>query len=60
MKATCIKWDADGNEELLPTEIDLPDELTNGEIDYDGIEDYLSNKTGFCHYGYVLESQLVA
>jgi hypothetical protein len=58
MKATCIDWDTDGDEEVLkelPTEIELPNELTDGEIDYDGIEDYLSNKTGFCHFGYVLE-----
>ena len=39
----------------LPTEIELPNELTDGEIDYDGIEDFLSNETDFCHFGYDLE-----
>lgn len=58
MKATCIKWDTDGDEEILselPTEMDLPAELTDGEIDYDGIEDFLSNETGFCVFGYCVE-----
>ena len=58
MKATCIEWDTDGDKELLkelPTEMELPEELTDGEIDYEGIEDFLSNETGFCLCGYVLE-----
>ena len=58
MKATCIEWDTDGDKELskqLPAEIELPEELTAGEIDYEGIENYLSDKTGFCLFGYVLE-----
>lgn len=57
MKATNIEWDTDGmNPKILglPDEIELPEELTEGKIDYDGIDDYLSNVTGFCHYGYVL------
>ena len=47
MKATCIKWDTDGDKEL-----DVPESIVrneNGEIDYDGIGDYLSDVTGFCH-----------
>lgn len=58
MKATCIQWDTDGNKELLeelPKEIELPKKLTDGEIDYEGIEDFLSNETGFCLSGYDLE-----
>lgn len=58
MKAKNIKWDTDGDMEVfneLPAEIELPNELTDGEVDYDGIEDYLSNETGFCHFGYELE-----
>ena len=58
MKATCIEWDTDGDKELskqFSAEIELPEELTAREIDYEGIEDYLSDKTGFCHFGYVLE-----
>ena len=58
MKATCIEWDTDRDKELLeelPKEMELPKELTDGEIDYEGIKDFLSNKTGFCLSGYVLK-----
>lgn len=54
MKATNIKWDTDGDMELLeelPTEIELPCGMT----DEDEISDYISDKTGFCHFGYALE-----
>lgn len=56
MKATNIQWDVDSMLEktMLPKEMELPNELTDGEIDYEGIADYLSNVTGFCHFGYVL------
>lgn len=52
-KAVNILWDVDHAEELdfLPTEIDIPDELT----DQEDISDYLSSVTGFCHNGFVLE-----
>ena len=58
MKATCIAWDTDGDRELernLPKEIELPDWIEKD--DYDAINDFLSNVTGFCHYGYVLEAE---
>ena len=52
MIATNIKWDLGGYEEIiLPTEIELPD----GMEDEDEISDYLSDLTGFCHYGFDLE-----
>ena len=50
MKATNIIWDIDGVEIELPTEIDIPDGMT----DEDEISDYLSDETGFCHYGFDL------
>ena len=51
MKATCIEWDIeDENKNLLPKEIKIPD-----GIDKDFISDYISDVTGFCHNGYVLE-----
>lgn len=60
MKATNIQWDTDGDEELfeeLPTEIQIPDELAKN-VDEDGyndeISDYISDVTGFCHYGFEL------
>lgn len=53
MKATCIQWETDTAEEKknLPSEIELPDGMTNAEE----IEDYISEMTGYCHSGYVLE-----
>lgn len=50
LQATCIKW-ADAPEEIiLPTEVDIPD-----DISLDKVDDYLSDLTGFLHEGYVLE-----
>lgn len=54
-KAINILWDVDyyddGGE--LPTEIDIPEGMT----DEDEISDYLSEVTGYCHQGYVLEGK---
>lgn len=52
MKAINIIWDVDYEEDLenLPTEIDIPDGMT----DEDEISDYISDKTGFCHKGFEL------
>lgn len=36
---------------ILPTEIDIPEGMT----DKDKITDYLSDVTGYCHYGYELK-----
>ena len=53
MKAVDIEWDFDEGEkvETLPTEINIPEGIT----DEDAIGDYLSEQTGFCHKGYILE-----
>lgn len=60
MKATNIEWDVPDNDmtdeemqdtlEILPKEIDIP-----AGIDEDAVSDYLSELTGFCVFGYVLE-----
>ena len=52
MKAINIDWDVDYEEELenLPTEIDIPKEMTDEEE----ISNYISDVTGFCHYGFEL------
>ena len=64
MKATNIQWDVDEIDEedlekgttsedyaiALPTEIKIPDGMT----DKDEISDYLSEQTGFCHFGFEL------
>ena len=54
MKAINIKWDVDYEEELedLPTEIKIPNNIDIK--DDDAISDYLSDITGFCHYGFEL------
>ena len=51
MKAFDIIWDIDGEEIVLLTEIEIPDGMTYE----DEISDYLSDKTGFCHYGFKLK-----
>lgn len=53
MRATNIKWDVDFEEQLedLPTEIEIPDGMTDEEE----ISDYISDETEFCHYGFELE-----
>lgn len=53
MKATNIIWDTDGDMDLfneLPSEMEIPEGMT----DEDEISNYLSNETGFCHYGFEL------
>lgn len=50
MKAINIEWDTDGEDITLPTEIEIP----MGMIDEDEISDYLSDTTGYCHFGFTL------
>ena len=52
MKAINILWDTDGEKVNLPNEIEIPD-WVDKEND-DGVSDYLSDETGFCHFGYEL------
>lgn len=52
MKAINILWDTDGEEVNLPNEIEIPDWVD--KEDDDEISDYLSDVTGFCHFGYEL------
>lgn len=61
MRAINIKWDTDGDQELakeLPDTIEIPKELANEVEDLndenEAISDYLSDVTGFCHYGFEL------
>ena len=55
MKAINIVWDVDYEEELedLPDEIEIPE----GMVDVDEIGDYISDVTGFCHYGFTLKEE---
>lgn len=47
-----IQWDVDDNEDLerLPQKVKIP----KGMTDDDEISDYLSDLTGFCHFGFSL------
>lgn len=53
MKAINVNWDTDGDIEILK---ELPSEITipQGMTDENEISDYISNETGFCHYGFEL------
>lgn len=65
LKAVDIKWDVTDDDidesddeaceilESLPTEMDIPEGMT----DPDEISDWLSDETGFCHYGFRLVDQ---
>ena len=60
LKAINIMWDTDGDMEVfgaLPTEMIIPDELEElykEDMEYalEEISDWLSDQTGFCHYGF--------
>lgn len=49
MKAINILWVPDDEEVNLPNEIEIPD-----WVDDDEISAYLSDTTGFCHFGFEL------
>lgn len=51
MKATNIIWDTDGEDVILPTEIEIP----NGMFFEDDVSDYITDVTGFCHMGFSIE-----
>lgn len=55
MKAINILWDVDFKQQLesMPTEIEIPDGMTD---EYE-ISDYISEVTGFCHSGFIMEVQ---
>lgn len=59
MKAINIKWDTDGDEEILnelPTEMEIPkwleDKFDRDNQYFEEISEWLSDQTGFCHFGF--------
>ena len=57
-----IRWDTDGDMKLfktLPQEIEIPEDVwedyDNGNDD--AISDYVSDVTGFCHYGFEVRTE---
>lgn len=66
LKAINIKWDTDGDEEVLqdlPTEMIIPDYFvdwysSDREFATDEISDWLSDETGFCHSGFEIVKEV--
>lgn len=66
LKAINIKWDTDGDEEMLnelPMERIIPEELEemykkNKEYALEEISDWLSDETGFCHDGFEVVKEI--
>lgn len=59
-----IKWDTDGDEELLktlPTElevdVDVEEEVLDDEDAEYTISEYLSDEYGFCHFGFSMKEK---
>lgn len=54
VRAIDIEWDTDGEDVDLSPNMDIPLNIAidNGEIDEDAIGDYISEESGFCHYGF--------
>lgn len=51
MKAINIIWDSEADNIILPNEIEIP----YGMTDEDEISDYITDETGYCHFGFELE-----
>ena len=66
LKAINIKWDTDGDMEVLnelPTEMIIPNELEelykkDREYALEEISDWLSDETGFCHAGFEVVKEI--
>ena len=57
MKAVNIKWDTDGDLELLqelPKEIEIPEHFIDEDFDIEDYYEEISDVTGFCNYGFEL------
>lgn len=66
LKAINIKWDTDGDKEVLnelPTEMIISNELEelykkDREYALEEISDWLSDETGFCHAGFEVVKEI--
>jgi len=56
---TDIKWDTDGEDVDLPTEmvIEVPEGMDKEEAD-EFVSDEISNQTGFCHKGFSTDPEI--
>lgn len=64
MKVVKIKWDTDGDKELLktlPKEIDISNEFDVNDYEddeeqlLDDISDWLTDTYGYCHFGFEIK-----
>ena len=54
MKAYNIVWDAESDVlPTPPTEVEIPEGIT----EITEVSDYLSNLTGYCHFGFCLDPE---
>lgn len=52
-KVVDIKWETDGADVDLPTEIDIPERFMDEDgVDEDAVSDWLSNTLGWLHDGF--------
>ena len=54
-----INYDTDGRKRVeLPTqlEIEVPDDITDEEDIVEYLSDEISNRTGFCHYSFLIKN----
>ena len=54
-----IEYDTDGAKVDLPKrlEIEVPDDVTDREEIEETLSDEISNITGFCHFGFLIEGE---
>lgn len=54
-KAINIKWETDGYDVELPTEMEIPERFIDEDgIDEDAVSDWLSDETGWLHDGFTV------
>lgn len=55
-KAVDIKWETDGYDVDLPTEMKIPEcFIYEDEIDEEAVSDWISDETGWLHDGFRIE-----
>jgi len=54
-----IEYDTDGAKVKLPDrlEIELPDDITDPDEIAEELSDAISDITGFCHFGFMIEGE---
>lgn len=55
-KVVDIKWETDGYDVDLPTEMEIPEYFIDGDgIDEEAVSDWISDETGWLHDGFRIE-----